>query len=152
MIEIIAILDEVEEVVKDSKKVPFSGKVLLEPEYLLDRLDRIRAILPEEIEAAKLVITEQERIYEEAQKEAKGLIDDTKTQAARMVDMDEITKHARQVAEEVIGKAESVSREIRAGANDYADEVLALVEKVLRDNMQAIQMGRSELKEQSKKL
>ncbi|MGE5423329.1 MAG: ATPase [Ignavibacteriales bacterium] len=148
--EIIAILDELEERIKESKKVPFSGKSLIEPEYFLDKLDRIRAVLPEEIEAARLVIHEQERIYEEANREAKGFVEDSMYQAARLVETDEITKQAKQVAEEIIAKGQSVALEIHQGANEYADKVMAYLEQVLKESLVSVQKGRSEIKENSR--
>lgn len=149
--EIIAILDEIEERIKESKKVPFSGKTLIEPEYLLDKLDRIRAVLPEEIEAARLVINEQERIFEEATREAKGFVEDSMYQAARLVENDEITRQAKQVAEEIIAKGQSVALEIHESANEYADQVLGYLEQVLKDSLISVQKGRAEIKESSRK-
>ena len=45
--EIFRILDELELMIKDSRKVPLSnGKVIIDAYLFLDRIDRIRAILP----------------------------------------------------------------------------------------------------------
>ena len=71
MMEIFRILDEMELLLKGSKKMPFTGgKSLVETNRFLDRVDRIRAILPEELETAKQLISEKDRIVNEAFSEA----------------------------------------------------------------------------------
>ncbi|HCF70572.1 MAG TPA: ATPase, partial [Syntrophomonas sp.] len=92
MMEIFRILDELEMMIKDSKKMPFSnGKAMIESHRFLDRLDRIRAILPEELETAKILINQKDKIVTEACAEAEKYVEQSKDKAARMVDDNEIT-------------------------------------------------------------
>lgn len=148
MMEIYRVLDELELILKSSKKVPLSsGKVIVEPHRILDRLDRIRAILPEELETAKLVITEKERIVKEACDEAEQYVEMSKDKVARMVDENEITQQAMRVAEEIVAKAEEVAVEIRRDANEYAEGVLAHMEIVLRRGLDAVSAGREDIKQ-----
>jgi len=149
--EILELLDELEDEIKAAKRIPLTDKALIEPEYLLERLDRIRAVLPEEIESARLIINERDRIFEDARRESRYIIDDTKLQAARMVSDDEITKNATQVAEEMLAKTEAVAREIREGANEYAEQLLTYLEKVLHESMNSVKQGLEEIRKQTPK-
>jgi gamma-glutamyl:cysteine ligase YbdK (ATP-grasp superfamily) len=150
--EILVLLDELEDEIKSAKKMPLTAKSLIEPEYILERLDRIRAILPEEIEAAKLVITERDRIFEDARRESRYIVDDTKFQAAKLVSDDEITRNASQIAEEMLKKTEAVSREIRESADEYAEQLLKYLESVLNESLNSVRQGLQEVKGQSARI
>ncbi|HEX3010622.1 MAG TPA: hypothetical protein VHQ70_01130 [Syntrophomonadaceae bacterium] len=146
MMEIFRILDELELMIKDSKKVPFSnGKTLIESNRFLDRLDRIRAILPEELETARRVICDKERIVNDACAEAEKFVEQSRDKAARMVDDNEITRNALSSAEEIVIKAEQVAQEIRRDANEYAEGVLSHMEIVLRRGLDAVSQGKEEI-------
>ena len=148
MMEIFRILDELEMMIKDSKKMPFSnGKAMIESHRFLDRLDRIRAILPEELETAKILINQKDKIVTEACAEAEKYVEQSKDKAARMVDDNEITQNAMSVAEEIVNKAEQVPMEIRRDANEYAEGVLSHMEIVLRRGLEAVTQGKEDIKE-----
>lgn len=147
MMEIFRILDELELLLKQGKTIPFSGgKTLIEAHRFLDRVDRIRAILPEELETARLVLSEKDRIVNDACAEAEQYMEHSKHKVARMVTDSEITKNAMGIAEEIVAKGEQVAREIRQDADDYADGVLSHMEIVLRKGLDAIAQGREELR------
>lgn len=143
--EIFRILDELELMIKDGKKVPLSGKSLLDGHIILERVDRIRAILPEELHNARLIIHEKDRIVTEACAEADEFMEESKGKIARLVDESEITKNAMKVADEIIFKSEHVAKEIRRDANEYAEGVLAHMEIVLTKGLEAVSEGKMEL-------
>ena len=65
--EIFRIMDEIEMIIKEGKKIPlYSGKTLVDVNRLLDRLDRMRAVLPEELETARILLQDKERIVQDA--------------------------------------------------------------------------------------
>ncbi len=148
MMEIFRILDELELMIKDSKKVPLSsGKVMIESHRFLDRVDRLRAILPEELETARLIMSEKERIVKEACAQADDYLEQSKDHVARMVDDNEITRNAMQMGEEIIARAEEMAREIRRDVNEYADGVLSHMEIVLKKGLEAINQGKQEIRD-----
>ncbi|WP_061215143.1 hypothetical protein [Syntrophomonas wolfei] len=149
MMEIFRILDEMEQMVKNSKKVPLmNDKVLIESPRFLDRLDRIRAILPEDLETARLLLSEKERIVKDACAEAETVMEQSRDRVARMVDDNEITRNAMKVAEDIIAKAEQVAQDIRRDADDYADGLLSHMEIVLQKGLDAVQQGKEALRQE----
>lgn len=113
----------------------------------MDRIDRIRAILPEELETARALLRDKERIVEEACAKAEEYIEQYRGEAARLLDENEITRNARQMADEIVARAQQISREIRQDANEYAEGVLTHMEIVLRRGLEAISMGKEELRQ-----
>jgi vacuolar-type H+-ATPase subunit H len=147
MMEIFRILDEMELLLKGSRKMPLSGgKSLVETNRFLDRVDRIRAILPEELETAKLLLADREKIVHDAFSEANQYVEKTRFEAARMVDDSEITRNAISVADDIIAQGEQVSEQIRRDAEEYADGVLSHIEFVLRKGLDTVIQGRDQIR------
>jgi phage shock protein A len=146
--EIFHLLDEMELILKESKKLPLSGgKTMIESHRFFDCLDRLRAILPEELENARLITAEKERILREAYDEADLYLEQSRNKVARLIDNNEITQKSIKMAEEIIAKAERTAQEIRRDADEYADGVLSHMEIILKKGLEAISQGREELRD-----
>lgn len=145
--EIFRILDELELMIKEGKKIPLYNKTAIDQHRFLDRLDRIRAILPEELDTARLLLADRERIVEEACAQADQYVEHSRDQAARLLEENEITRNAMQMADQIVARAQEVSREIRRDANDYADGVLTHMEMVLRRGLEAVSHGKEDLRQ-----
>ncbi|MFZ5646506.1 MAG: ATPase [Bacillota bacterium] len=143
--ELINALNELEEIIETSIKVPMTRRVLVDEDRLLDMLDRIRTTLPEEIRQAKWIIQEREKVMAETKKEAGRIMEDVQKQMERRVEESEIVRAAKARAEEIVEKAENVAREIKQGARDYADELLSHIEKRIEKIIAEIHDGRAEL-------
>ncbi len=148
MMEIFRILDEMELLLKGTRKVPLTGgKSLVETNRFLDRVDRMRAILPEELQTARLLLADRERIVNEACTEAENYVEQSKHEARRMVDDNAITKNAISVAEDIVAKSEQVGQQIRRDAEEYADGVLSHMEFVLRKGLDTVVQGRDQIRQ-----
>jgi vacuolar-type H+-ATPase subunit H len=145
-VELFNTLNELEEIIENSVKVPLTRRVLVDEDRLLDMLDRIRTTLPEEIRQAKWIIQEREKVLAEAKKEAGRIMEDVQKQMERRVDESEIARQAKIKAEEAVERAEGIAREIKQGARDYADDLLDQLEKNIEKIIAEIRDGRAELK------
>ena len=137
--EIFTILENIEDILEKSKGVPFSNKVIVDKEEILEQISDLRLKLPEELKQAKWIKEERQRILVEAVKEAENRI-------IAMIDEHEITKKAYEKKAEIIETANEMSREISKGTKDYADNVLNGIEVALQDALKIIQNNRNELK------
>lgn len=144
--ELLSVINELEELIESSSRVPLTRKVLVDEEKILDILDRIRTILPDDVRKAKWVVQEREKVIEEARKEAERIIEEARREAEKRAEESEVVRQAKEMAESVLGKAEQVAREIKLGAREYADEILAKLEERLHRITKEIQQGRAELK------
>jgi len=145
-VELFNALNELEEIIENSIKVPMTRRVLVDEDRLLDMLDRIRTTLPEEIRQAKWILQEREKVLSETKKEAGRIMEDVQKQMERRVDESEIARLAKEKAEETVERAENIAREIKQGAREYADELLNDLEKKIEKLMLEIRDGRAELK------
>jgi len=152
-VKLMALLDEVEQFIENSRRLPFTEKVIIDADQLLDYLDQIREALPSEMEEAKRIYRDREKIMKEAREEAEQLLEEARARMARMVENHEVSRQAQGMAEEVVAQARQIAREIRQGANEYADEVLKKIEEVLEQasanlekSIATVKNGREELK------
>jgi cell division septum initiation protein DivIVA len=81
----------------------------------------------------------------EAKREAERIVQEAREHRDRLVSDEEVTKQAERAAEDIIEDARAREREIRLGAEDYADEILNTLEVNLSKFTAAVQRGRERL-------
>ena len=144
--EIFTFLETLEDILENSKKLPFTDKVIVNKEELVEIIQEIRLKLPDELKQAKWVKEERQRILQEAQKEAEGVVKEAENRIISMIDEHEITRKAYEQKAEIIETANEMSREISKGTKDYADSILQNIEVTLQNALETIQNNRNELK------
>ncbi|MTI79830.1 MAG: erythromycin esterase family protein [Firmicutes bacterium] len=143
--ELLNILNELEELIEESPKVPLSKRIMIDENQILDYLDRLRTTLPDEIRQAKLLIKEREKVINESRREAQQMLDDVQKQIEKKADESEIVELAQEKAKEIIQQAEKMASEIRIGSRDYADDIMEKMEQDLDKLTNQIRAGREEL-------
>ena len=130
--DIMALVDELEGIVHDAKSAlgrPTSKIVDENDMYAI--IDDMRAAIPEEVRQARLIIRERAEMLEAAEAEANRILEDAKNQAIVIASEQEIVRIAEQRAAAVLEQARETEREMRYGAEDYADEIFAHLEENL---------------------
>lgn len=130
--EIFTLLETIEELLKNSKNVPFSGgKCIVDREEILDIVKDIRLKLPDELKQAKWVKEERTRIIQEAQKEGEDIVKEAENRIIAMIDEHEITKKAYAEKQKIIDSANDMAREMSEATKEYADAILEDVERTI---------------------
>ena len=137
--EIFTLLETLEEILEQSKKLPFTDKAVVDKEAILEVIKEIRLKLPDELKQAKWIKEERQRILTEAQKEANDIVKEAETRIISMIDEHEITKKAYEQKAQIIETANEMSREISQGTKEYADNVLGSIQTALEDALKVIQ-------------
>lgn len=133
-IELDDLIDELEDVLAEGRRVPFSGRLLVDEERILDIIDRMRVAIPEEHKRARRIVQEQERLIAEAQArvqqvlEERGLLEAVEAERARLLQ-----------------QAEQEAAMVRAGADDYARQVLEELDARLSKLVTSVRNGLHEL-------
>lgn len=143
--DIMGLIDRMEDIIANGRKVPLSGSVVLQEQKLYDIIDELRAALPDELKQARWIVKERHEMIDEAEKEANRVIEEARHRAEDMTKDMEIVKLAEKRANEIIESAQAREREVRLGAEDYADEMLANLEVNLGKLLTAVQRGRDRL-------
>ncbi len=130
---VVDLLDELEDILDKSRAVPFSNKVSIDKEEIYDIISEIRMKLPNELKQSKWVIEERNKILIDAQREADEIVKNAESRMMRMIDENEVTKKAYEQAAVIIDSAKKTSKEMRLGAMEYAEDILANAESRLRE-------------------
>ncbi len=143
--DIMALIDRIEELVDNGRSVPLTGSKMVDPEKVYEIIDEIRAQFPDELKQARWIVKERQEMLEEAEKEANRILEDARDRAQALASEQEVVKLAEQQAASIMDDARTKEREIRLGAEDYADEMLANLEVNLGKLLTAVQRGRDRL-------
>src|SRR5918998_4687301 len=95
-VDILYLVDRLEELVGIGKRVPFSGRVMVEEEEFLALVDQLRVTVPNEIKQAQRVIREREAVVGQAQEEAAKILEVARQQAEYIVSQQGVLSEARQ--------------------------------------------------------
>ncbi len=142
---VLALLDELEDRIDESSSIPFSGKVLIDRESVMELIKEIRLQLPDEIKQAQWIKEERNKILVDAQHESDKIIEDAKNHIENMIQDNEIAKLAKKKAQDIIHESEEQAMDIKHGSIEYADEILNDLEKKLSTVLKTIESNRKEL-------
>lgn len=145
------ILDELEGLLLDAARVPFTNKRVLEEDDIAQLLDHLRESLPSEIVEAKRIMSERQRILDEAQREAQHIVDQAKNYISKLTDENVITKQAQEYAGEIMNQAKQDAQHLQQDAVHYADEVFNHLEAHLERALDVVRQGHVDLHQSTKK-
>jgi len=143
--DVLVLIDKLDDLVHNAKQVPLTDQVRVDKEEIYEILDQMRATIPEEIKQARWIVKERQEMLAEAKREAERIVKDGRERAERLIADEEIVKAAERAAEDIIEDARAQEREVRLGAEDYADEILDTLETNLTKFITAVQRGRERL-------
>ncbi len=149
--EILEILDVLEDKVENAKNIPIINRAIIDKEDLLASIEDIRLRLPDDLKQARWIKDDRKRILAEAKEEADAIIKQGEEKAAQLVDEHAITKRAYEQANSIIASAQKNSRELRLGARQYIDKVLADSDAALAKSQDTIRAMRVELRQDAAK-
>ncbi len=123
-IDILYLVDRLEAAINKGTAVPFSNKRMIDEDECLDIIDQLRIAVPEEIKQSRRVTQEKDRILAQAKEEADRIVQMAKDDAVRQADLSEVVKTAQSRASSIMTQAEADAKSTRAGADEYAQQVL----------------------------
>ncbi|MBC8076562.1 MAG: hypothetical protein H7Y32_10845 [Chloroflexales bacterium] len=132
--ELDELIDELEDALAAGRRVPFSGRLLVDEERVLDIIDRMRVAVPEELKQARKVIQEQDRLLAEAQARVQQALEEQGLLAA-----------VEEQRQRLLGQAERDAAQVRAGADEYARQVLEELDARLEKLVLSVRNGLSAL-------
>ncbi|MDR2939772.1 MAG: ATPase [Clostridiales bacterium] len=138
MDSVLKYLDMVEDLLESSKSVPFSGKVSVEKEKIYDIIDEIRLNIPNEIRQSQRIIAEHDKVIADAKAKATTIVKEAEERALKLIDEHEIYKQALEEGNDIIEESKKSARDMRLNAMDYADEILAKTEEIVRESLESI--------------
>ena len=118
------ILDSLENLVLNSKRVPLTNKRVIEEDDIADIIDLLKQALPIEIKKAKQIIEERDRIMDKARTEGDDHIYRAKEYSRTLIEKEEIFDQAKREASDLKRVAFEESDRLRTQAQHDANELL----------------------------
>ena len=122
--KVLELLEELEDIVDAATKVPMMSKVMVEAEDVFSIIREIRLALPDDVQQAKWIRDERDRILADAKTEYERIIREAKKQADYLVETNEITARATKLAQEIRDDADMNAKILKMKTYDYVDKIL----------------------------
>ena len=117
------ILDDIENLVVDARRVVFTNKCIIEEDDLIRLVDDLRSELPLQLRKADQVIEQQGKMLEDARKEAEHIIEQAKNYALKLTEDSEIVKQAQAQAQSLMEKTIQNTEALKQDSLQYANQV-----------------------------
>jgi hypothetical protein len=134
-------VERLEGMLANGKKLPLTSSVVVDQAAALELIDELRHAIPEEVQSARRINAEGERILERANQEAERIVARAREQASQMIDEQGLTDAAEAESRRLVAEAEADAGETRQGADDYAADVLVRLEAEVSRVLGQIERG-----------
>jgi flagellar biosynthesis/type III secretory pathway protein FliH len=125
-VDILHLIDRLEEIVGEARKLPVGGGVVVPKQRLIDLVDRMRVAVPKEVYDSRDLLERQEEVLRSAHEDAELLLAEAKAQVEERLKEEAIVKaaeeRAREVEQDAERKAESLMRDAETQARERLDD------------------------------
>jgi len=139
--DILHLIDRLEEIIRESRRVPFSDLRLVNEKRMWPLLDQMRISIPDEMRRAERIIREKDRTKAQATEEAERIVELARQEAAQLAADHNIAQAADKEAGIIREQARQEAQQIIAGADEYAFDVLCDLEQELKRALTVIENG-----------
>lgn len=141
------LVERLEALVVNARKVPMTSQVILEQATVLDLIDQLRVAIPEEVRQARRINQESDRLLQRAREEAEQIIGAAQEQAALLLQDQAILREAESRGRDIEDRATQKAEETMRGADQYAADVLVRLESDLVKTLSVIKKSLEVLEE-----
>lgn len=150
-------IKEIEEFIDRCNFQPLSKKnIVVNKEEIDELLRELRMKTPEEIKSYQQMLANKEAILNDAKEKAEAIVRQANDQFKEQVSEQEIMKHAyaeanailesaAAQAQQMLDQATADANEIRMGAVQYTDSMLAAVQSIIQNTMESYNSKYSDL-------
>lgn len=139
--DILHLVDRLEELVNISRPMPFSQRVLIDEDRLIDIIDQMRVSIPDEVKKAQRVISERDRQLAQAAEEAERIKQLAREERDAIVGKDQIAMDARIKGDQIVEKARQTAAGIQSDSDEYVMETLTNMEAEMMQVLQQVRNG-----------
>lgn len=143
-IDILHLIDRLEELIVSGWRLP-GKRVAIEEPKCLDLIDQMRITIPPEIKQAREILGERDRFFAQAHEEARQVLAQARADSSQMLDELKLRQAAEEHADGIRRRAEDEARQVREGADQYAETRLREMRETLNELQHVVQNGIDEL-------
>lgn len=118
--DILHLIDRLEEIVSEGRKVPVGGGVVVSRQKMIDIIDRMRVAVPREVYDAREVLEQREAAIEAGRRQAQDLLSRAHEELEKRLNETEVVKVAHDRTREITLDAERRVRDLLQAAEEQA--------------------------------
>ena len=141
MADILYLVERLENVLAQGWRLPFSSNAVINEDAFIDVVEQMHIAIPVEIRQAQQIVQQKERILAQAREEAERMLEHAYQQAERLVMQAEVVTRSQERAAEIRQQAKEEAELVRAGADDYALDVLTRLQDELQVYLRQVDNG-----------
>jgi cell division septum initiation protein DivIVA len=145
--DILQMIDRLEELLNESRPLPFTHNVIVDEDRMLDLIDQMRVSIPEEVKKAQQLMAQRDRLIAQAQEEANRTVSLARDRSTELVERDQVVQAAYSQAEQIKAQAISDGDAIRREADEYVLETLRSLELEMERTLNQVRNGIRTLQE-----
>ncbi len=149
--DILQMIDRLEELLNESRPLPFTHNVIVDEDRMLDLIDQMRVSIPEEVKKAQQLLAQRDRLIAQAQEEANRKVNLASDRASELVERDQVVQVAYAQAEQIKAQAHLDGDAIRRDADQYVLETLRNLEMEMERAINQVRNGIRTLQEEKPK-
>jgi cell division septum initiation protein DivIVA len=149
--DILQMIDRLEELLNESRPLPFTHNVIVDEDRMLDLIDQMRVSIPEEVKKAQQVLAQKDRLIAQAQEEANRTVNLARDRSTELVERDQVVQAAYSQAEQIKAQATADGDAIRREADEYVLETLRSLELEMERTLNQVRNGIRTLQEKDTK-
>lgn len=139
--DILQMIDRLEELLNESRPLPFTHNVIVDEDRMLDLIDQMRVSIPEEVKKSQQILAQRDRVLAQATEEAKRTVNLARDKSSELVERDQVVQAAYLQAEQIKAQARIDSDAIRNDADEYVLETLRNLEMELDRTITQVRNG-----------
>jgi cell division septum initiation protein DivIVA len=139
--DILQLIDRLEELFNEARAVPFTHNVVVDEDRMLEIIDQMRIVIPDEVKKAQQVLSQRDRFLAQAQEEADRTLVLAREKAEQIAAKDNIVIEAQRRAEQILAQARADAEATRRDADDYVVDTLVQLQENLDKVLNQVRNG-----------
>ena len=148
--DILHLVDRLEELINNSRDIPFTRNVIIDEDRVLDIIDQMRVAIPDEVKKSQQVLAQKDRVIAQAKEEADRTVNIAKEKSDKLTDRDNIVRDSKKKAKQIESEAELRAQKTQGEADEYVAETLTNLEIALERVLNQVRNGIYILEEENK--
>ena len=148
--DILHLVDRLEELINNSRDIPFTRNVIIDEDRMLDIIDQMRVAIPEEVKKSQQILAQKDRVVAQGKEEAVRTVTIAKEKSDKLTDRDSIVLDAKKKAKQIESEAAQRAEKTQAEADEYVAETLTNLEIALERVLNQVRNGIYILEDENK--
>jgi predicted nucleic acid-binding Zn-ribbon protein len=119
-VEILDLIDQLEELVIQARRLPVGGNLVIDRKRMLDLIDQMRLAVPSDLREAAEILRARDDILDEAEEQARATLQRAEAERVRRIEETSLMREAHERSQAMLMEAEARSRLTIAEADSTA--------------------------------